>query len=75
VSVRLPVDLIEAADLLAGYSARSALVEYAVRAYIRQIVRQARHRQDLEAINAGADVTNRESDDLLELLELQTATE
>lgn len=66
-SLSLSAELIEAADLIAGRSQRSAFVERAVRAYIRHVMRQARHRQDLEAINSRADVTNRESDDLLDL--------
>jgi metal-responsive CopG/Arc/MetJ family transcriptional regulator len=66
-SLSLSAEVIEAADLIAGRSQRSAFVERAVRAYIRRVMRQARHRQDLEAINAQADVTNKESDDLLDL--------
>ena len=66
-SLSLSAEVIEAADLIAGRSQRSAFVERAVRAYIRRVMRQARHRQDLEAINAHAEVTNKESDDLLDL--------
>lgn len=66
-SLSLSAEVIEAADLIAGRSQRSAFVERAVRAYIRHVMRQARHRQDLQAIDARADVTNRESDDLLDL--------
>jgi metal-responsive CopG/Arc/MetJ family transcriptional regulator len=66
-SLSLSAELIEAADVIAGRSQRSAFVERAVRAYIRHVMRQARHHQDLEAIDARADVTNRESDGLLDL--------
>jgi hypothetical protein len=42
-------------------------VERAVRAYLRAMVRRARRVHDLQAINARAEITNRESDDLLSL--------
>jgi metal-responsive CopG/Arc/MetJ family transcriptional regulator len=66
-SLSLSEDLIKAADELAGSEGRSALVEDAVRVYLRAVVRRMRHRRDLEAINAHASATNRESDDLLHL--------
>jgi metal-responsive CopG/Arc/MetJ family transcriptional regulator len=66
-SLSLSAELIEAADFIAGRSQRSAFVERAVRVYLRHVMRQARHRRDLAAIDARAEVTNRESDGLLDL--------
>lgn len=66
-SVSLSGELLRAADAVAGKAQRSALVERAVRAYLRSMLRRARHRHDLHAINASAEITNRESDGLLDL--------
>jgi metal-responsive CopG/Arc/MetJ family transcriptional regulator len=66
-SVSLSGELIRAADAVAGKAQRSALVERAVRAYLRSMLRRARRAHDLQAINASAEITNRESDDLLSL--------
>jgi hypothetical protein len=66
-SVSLSGELIRAADILAGKAQRSALLEHAVRRYFRQLLRRVRHERDLRLIDARADVTNRESDDLLTL--------
>ena len=66
-SVSLSGELLRAADAVAGKAQRSALVERAVRAYLKSLVRKARYQHDLAAINAQADRTNRESDDLLGL--------
>lgn len=66
-SVSLSGELLRAADLVAGKAQRSALVERAVRAYLRSLLRKARHEHDLDAINAKAEITNRESDGLLDL--------
>lgn len=66
-SVSLSGELLRAADALAGKSARSALVERALRRYLREIVRRSRREHDLAAIDAHAAATNRESDVLLEL--------
>lgn len=66
-SVSLSGELLRAADAVAGKAQRSALVERAVRAYLKSMVRKARYQHDLEAINAEADRTNRESDGLLDL--------
>ena len=65
-SITISAEVLRAADLVAGEAQRSALVERAVRAYLVELTRQARNAHDLAAINAQADVTNRESDDLLD---------
>jgi metal-responsive CopG/Arc/MetJ family transcriptional regulator len=67
VSLSLSAELIEAADLMAGKAQRSALVERAVRAYLKQAIRKARNQHDLTLIDARASVTNRESDQVLAL--------
>jgi len=66
-SVSLSGEIIRAADLVAGKAQRSAFVEKAVRAYLRRILRRAHNERDLKAINSRAEVTNRESDELLDL--------
>lgn len=66
-SVSLSGELLQAADLVAGKAQRSALVERAVRAYLRALLRKARNARDLKAINEHAEATNRESDELLDL--------
>ncbi|MEO8578109.1 MAG: hypothetical protein ABI556_15470 [Gemmatimonadales bacterium] len=66
-SVSLSGELIAAIDTIAGNAERSALVERALRSYLRRIIRRNRNEKDLEAINAHADVTNRESDWLLDI--------
>ena len=66
-SVSLSGELIRAADILAGKARRSALVEHAVRRYFRQVLRRVRHDRDLRLIDARAEATNRESDELLAL--------
>lgn len=66
-SVSLSGELIRAADAIAGKAHRSALVERAMRTYLRSMLRHARHAHDLQAINASAEITNRESDNLLAL--------
>jgi metal-responsive CopG/Arc/MetJ family transcriptional regulator len=66
-SVSLSREVIRATDAVAGKAGRSALVERAIRRYFRVILRRARNQHDLQAINAHADRTNRESDVLLDL--------
>jgi len=66
-SVSLSGELIRAADIIAGKAQRSALLERAVRRYFRQVLRRVRHERDLRLIDTRAEVTNRESDDLLGL--------
>lgn len=67
ISVSLSGEIIRAADAIAGKAQRSAFVERAVRRYLRTILRRARDKRDLEAINARARVTNRESDRVLDI--------
>lgn len=66
-SVSLSGEIIRAADAIAGKAQRSALVERALRRYLRRLISRARDERDLEAINASAKVTNRESDRVLGL--------
>lgn len=66
-SISLSGELVRAADAIAGKAQRSALIERAVRFYLRSMLRRARHAHDLQAINASAEITNRESDGLLDL--------
>ena len=66
-SVSLSGELIAAADALAGKAQRSALIERALRTYLRRMIRRHQNEKDLVAINAHASVTNRESDWLLEI--------
>jgi metal-responsive CopG/Arc/MetJ family transcriptional regulator len=66
-SVSLSGELIHALDAIAGQAERSGLVERAVRRYLRLLLRRARHEHDLRLIDARADATNRESNELLRL--------
>jgi Arc/MetJ family transcription regulator len=66
-SLSIAAGLIEATDKLAGKSGRSALVEHALRRYLRARLTRIREGRDLVAIDTRASVTNRESDRLLEL--------
>jgi hypothetical protein len=66
-SVSLSREVIRAADAVAGKAGRSALVERAIRRYFRVMLRRARSRHDLQAIDAHAERTNRESDGLLDI--------
>jgi len=58
VSVTLARGLVAAADQIAGEAGRSALIERAVRRYLRQIVRRARHQRELALLDAHADRLN-----------------
>lgn len=66
-SVSLSGELIAAADALAGKAQRSALIERALRAYLRRMIRRNQNEKDLAAINAHAVVINRDSDWLLDI--------
>ena len=66
-SVSLSGEIVEAADVLAGKDGRSAFIERAIRSYLRALIRRGRDQRDLELINAGASITNTESDRLLDL--------
>jgi len=52
VSVTLARGLLAAADQVAGEAGRSALIERAVRRYLRQLVRRARHHKELALLDA-----------------------
>mgnify|MGYP001586694847 CR=1 FL=1 len=60
-SVTIARGLLEAADDIAGQTGRSALVERAVRHYLRRLVRRARHERELALLNAHAARLNREA--------------
>ena len=66
-SITLSGELLRAADVLAGASGRSALVERALRRHLRRVLSQYRRQHDIELIDANAAATNRESDMLLAL--------
>lgn len=66
-SVTLSGELIQATDAIAGKAQRSALIERALRRYLKTRLRQVRHQHDLAAINSSAGVANKESDDLLDV--------
>ena len=66
-SVSLSGELLRATDVVAGKAQRSALVERALRRYLKFILRRARHQRDVALIAAGAALTNRESDQVLAL--------
>ena len=53
-SVTISRALLDAADDVAGTAGRSALIERALRAYLRRLVRQARHEKELALIDAHA---------------------
>lgn len=54
VSVTLARGLVAAADQVAGETGRSALIERAVRRYLLQLVRRARHHRELALLDAHA---------------------
>lgn len=54
VSVTIGRGLLEAADVVAGEAGRSALIERALRSYLRQLVRRARHERELALLDAHA---------------------
>jgi metal-responsive CopG/Arc/MetJ family transcriptional regulator len=60
-SVTIARGLLDAADDIAGQTGRSALVERAVRHYLRRLVRRARHERELALLNAHAAQFNREA--------------
>jgi len=57
-SVSLGKDLLRAVDEVAGTSGRSALIEHAVRHYLRRLVAHARRERELALLNANADALN-----------------
>jgi metal-responsive CopG/Arc/MetJ family transcriptional regulator len=67
-SITLSEELLKAADKRAKQQrrTRSDFIEAAVRAFIRQLIRDERNARDLEIINENADFLNREANDVLE---------
>jgi metal-responsive CopG/Arc/MetJ family transcriptional regulator len=63
-SITLPSDLLTELDRIDKN--RSALLERAARAYLRNLRRELRDRRDIEIINRNADQLNREAADVLE---------
>jgi metal-responsive CopG/Arc/MetJ family transcriptional regulator len=67
-SITLSEELLQAVDKRASRckTNRSEFIEAAVRAFIRQAIRNERNARDLEIINRRADRLNREAADALE---------
>ena len=67
-SITLSQEVLKAADKRAKQQrrTRSDFIEAAVRAFIRQLIRDERNARDLEIINQNADALNREASDVLE---------
>lgn len=66
-SVTLSQELLEAIDRLAGSkSSRSAIIERAVRSYLKEREREFIYAHDLELLNRYADQLNAESEDIFE---------
>lgn len=57
-SVTISRTLLAAADDVAGTSGRSALIERALRQYLRRLVRRARHERELSLIDLHAEKLN-----------------
>jgi metal-responsive CopG/Arc/MetJ family transcriptional regulator len=65
-SITLSSDLLEEIDRNAGSKAsRSAFIETVMREYLKEKVREAINRRDVELINANIDYLNREALDVL----------
>jgi metal-responsive CopG/Arc/MetJ family transcriptional regulator len=65
-SITLSSDLLEEIDRNAGSKAsRSAFIEAVLREYLKEKVREAINRRDVELINANADYLNAEAMDVL----------
>jgi metal-responsive CopG/Arc/MetJ family transcriptional regulator len=65
-SITLSSDLLEEIDRNAGSKAsRSAFIEVVMREYLKEKVREAINRRDMELINANIDYLNREALDVL----------
>ena len=65
-SITLSSDLLEEIDLNAGSkSSRSAFIEAVMREYLKEKVREAINRRDLQILNANADYFNREMEEVL----------
>jgi len=66
-SVSLSGEVLRAIDTIAGASERSAVIERALRNYLKRTIRRHRHEKDLAIINAHAAAINQESEVLLGL--------
>jgi metal-responsive CopG/Arc/MetJ family transcriptional regulator len=65
-SITLSSDLLKEIDRNAGSkSSRSAFIEAVMREYLKEKVREAINRRDVELINASIDYLNREALDVL----------
>jgi len=64
-SVSLAESLLDAADHIAGPTGRSALIERALRGYLRRYVRHYRRLRELVILNSHADELNTASDEAL----------
>lgn len=64
-SVSVAESLLDAADHIAGPAGRSALIETALRGYLRRYVRHYRRLRELAILNAHADELNAASGDAL----------
>jgi len=64
-SITLSKDLLIAVDRLAGKSSRSAVIERALRAYLRGREQAFIYAHDLKILNEFADVLNAEAEDTL----------
>ena len=65
-SITLSQDLLQAMDaMLTGSGNRSRFIEAAVRAYIKQLKKEAQNKQELQILNQNADSLNREAEDVL----------
>ena len=57
-SVTISRGLLEAVDDISGEAGRSAIIERALRGYLRRLVRRARHERELGLLNAHASRLN-----------------
>jgi metal-responsive CopG/Arc/MetJ family transcriptional regulator len=66
-SITLSEDVLAALDRMrGGFKNRSAFIEAAVRAYLRQLAKQSRDTRDLDILNRNSDRLNQEAEDVLE---------
>lgn len=65
ISISLSEDLVEVTDVVSGAAQRSAFVERALRRALKVLLRRIRDQHDLEVIAARAELTNRESDEVM----------
>jgi len=67
-SITLSEDLLKAVDQRTTQqkTTRSDFIEVAVRAFLRQLIREEQNARDLEIINRHADALNKEAADVLE---------